>query len=64
MKYNNILSLLLLTSYKFVNAYNDCAVGNCLVITVEDGISWGAEKNEWCISRFQIRIIKVKKIFF
>ncbi|KAG4088122.1 Arabinanase/levansucrase/invertase [Neocallimastix lanati (nom. inval.)] len=49
MKYNNILSLLLLTSYKFVNAYNDCAVGNCLVITVEDGISWGAEKNEWCI---------------
>jgi len=50
MRYNNILSLLLLTSFKYVNAYSDCT--NCKVITVEDGVKWGAQNNEWCISKF------------
>jgi len=46
MKFVTALSLLCL-SYGFAHAYEDC--DNCNVITVEDGISWGAKNNDWCI---------------
>jgi len=48
MKFTTVLSLLFI-GYEYVHAYSDCK--NCRVVTVEDGISWGVENNDWCISK-------------
>jgi len=48
MKYISLLSLLFV-SYKYVNAYSDC--NGCSVVTVEDGVEWGVENNDWCIGK-------------
>jgi len=43
MKYLSLLPLLFLS----VRAYSDCK--NCRVVTIEEGVSWGVEDNDWCI---------------
>ncbi|ORX41759.1 hypothetical protein BCR36DRAFT_310078 [Piromyces finnis] len=53
MKFSNILSLLFV-GYEAVHAYSDCK--NCRVVTVEDGVSWGVENNDWCVSKFKSSI--------
>jgi hypothetical protein len=36
-----------LLGYGFVQAYDNCST--CRVVTVEDGIQWGVENNDWCV---------------
>jgi len=44
----NIVKLsLLFLSYEYVHAYSNCK--GCRIITVEDGVNWGVENNDWCI---------------
>jgi len=51
MKFTTVLSLLFL-GYEYVQAYSDCR--NCRIVTVEDGIKWGVENDDWCIIRNSI----------
>ena len=51
MKSISLLSLLLI-GFKYVQAgvyvdgYSTCKT--CKIVTIEDGINWGIEKNNWC----------------
>jgi hypothetical protein len=45
MKFISVLSLLFI-GYKYVQA-DSCST--CRVVTVEDGVYWGVENNDWCI---------------
>ncbi|ORX76759.1 Arabinanase/levansucrase/invertase [Anaeromyces robustus] len=47
MKFITALSLLIV-GYGSVHAYSNCN-STCRVVTVEDGVSWGVENNDWCI---------------
>jgi len=44
MKFISVLSLLFI-GYKYVQA-DSCST--CRVVTVEDGVYWGVENNDWC----------------
>jgi len=54
MKLIPILSSLLFIGSEYVQALSNCST--CRAVTVEDGISWGVENNDWC-SKFKILII-------
>ncbi|KAG4102069.1 hypothetical protein H8356DRAFT_1653640 [Neocallimastix lanati (nom. inval.)] len=47
MKLIPILSSLLFIGSEYVQALSNCST--CRAVTVEDGISWGVENNDWCI---------------
>jgi len=57
MKFRSILTLSFL-GYGFVQAYDNCST--CRVVTVEDGIQWGVENNDWC-GKFRIIIYEIIK---
>jgi enterochelin esterase-like enzyme len=48
MKYLSSLFLLLGMSSSFVHAYDECQ--GCAVVYVEDGVKWGVENNDWCLT--------------
>ena len=51
MKLIPILSSLLFIGSEYVQALSNCST--CRAVTVEDGISWGVENNDWC-SKYKI----------